>query len=62
MKKNPIGIYMHFIDGLTAVDFVCPDCYKKYEDIIVGGINEPEKCECGCELRKIRIGVRSEDE
>ncbi len=62
MKNNPIGVYLHFIDGLAAVDFVCPDCYKSYKDIIIGGINEPEKCECGCELKKVRFGGCSEDD
>lgn len=55
MKKFPVGIDMFIKDGLAMVDFSCPDCGKKYEDVVVGGINEPEECECGCELHKIRF-------
>ena len=55
MKKCPVGIFMYVKDGLAKLDFTCPDCGKYFEGVIIGGKNEPTKCECGCELEKVKI-------
>ena len=54
MKKMPVGIFMYVEDGLAKVDFSCPVCGKEYNKIVIGGKNEPTKCDCGCEFEKIR--------
>lgn len=61
MKMYPVGVDLYIEGGLAKVDFSCPNCLKKYEGVIIGGRNEPEKCECGCEFEKVRFGS-DEDE
>lgn len=47
MRKIPVGVLL-YVDGLSKVDFSCPDCPKSYVGVVIGGTDTPKECECGC--------------
>lgn len=54
MKKTPnyTDWYVDEEKLLYCLDFSCHECGKKYEKIIFGNSNFPQKCECGCEFKQ----------
>lgn len=58
MKKIPLGTFLYIKDGLAKIAFICPDCGKSHENVLVG---KPFKCECGCDIHTVPYKNPEED-